>query len=65
MRCLCCVTGFQIGQKSNWTSPGLTPRGVRLRGTGEVAVREIALDRTLSGEVIVTVVPADHGVPWS
>lgn len=43
--------------------PGLTPRGVRLRGTGEVAVREIALDRTLSGEVIVTVVPADHGVP--
>jgi len=43
--------------------PGLTPRGVRLRGTGEVAVREIALDRTLSGEVIVTFVPLDHGVP--
>lgn len=43
--------------------PGLTNRSVRLRGTGEVAIREVSLDRTLSGEVIVTIVPAEHGVP--
>ncbi|MBN1247420.1 MAG: hypothetical protein JXC32_07160 [Anaerolineae bacterium] len=43
--------------------PGYTRRGVRLQGTGEVATREIPLRTTLSDEAILTLAPADAGVP--
>jgi hypothetical protein len=43
--------------------PGLTSRIIRLRGTGDVAIREVSLDRALFGEVIVTIALSEHGVP--
>lgn len=41
--------------------PGLSERSVKLRGTGQIAVREIPVEVSLSGEAIVTLVPASPG----
>ena len=52
---------LEAGTEMRLDVPGLLRRGVRLRGTGEVAIREIPLRRALQDEIIVTLAPAEGG----